>query len=476
MEFKLTLFSKKDKKGELKIKELDGIFKAKSIAVVGASTNPEKTGHIIMKNILDGGFKGKIYPINLKGSEILGCRCYPSLIEVPINKIDLIIIVVPAKFVPGVLEDAAKKQVTCAVIISGGFREAGNDDLEASVVETAKKYGIRFIGPNCQGITYTPNNLCAAWPLMKSKGNMTIISQSGTVGAAFAGWAEEDNLGLSSFVSLGNKSDIDEINLIEYFSSDKLTNVMGIYLEGVKNGQSFMEVSRNIVSKKPLIVIRPGRTKKGSIAAQSHTKSIAGDYKVFDAACKQVGIIRADTVYELYDFSKIFSLCKVPKGNNCLIITSSGGSGILATDVAEKNNVNVVALKNDIKGILSHSLPSHCIIGNPLDLTGDTNAERYYEVVKKLKSIDYIDIVLLIFGDPILNAADFAKRMKNEVSQEIVACYIGGGDIQKEEVLQLHQVGVPTFPTPERAMRAISALIQYKNFLQKHNLRSEAKK
>jgi len=425
-----------------------------------------------MKNIIDGGFKGQIYPINPKGLEILGWRCYPSLIDVPINKLDLIIIVVPAKFVPKVLEDAAKKQVACAVIISGGFREAGNDDLEASVVETAKKYGIRFIGPNCQGITYIPNNLCAAWPLMKSKGNMAIISQSGTVGAAFAGWAEEDNLGLSSFVSLGNKSDIDEIELIKYFSSDQSTSVIGIYLEGVKNGQTFMKASRKVASKKPIVVIRPGRTKKGSIAAQSHTKSIAGDYKIFDAACKQVGIIKADTVYELYDFSKVLSLCKVPKGNRCLIITSSGGSGILATDIAEGNGVDIVNLKEETKTALSNVLPPYCIIGNPLDLTGDTNAERYYEVVKKLKSIDYIDIVLLIFGDPIPNAVDFAKRMKNEVSQEIVACYIGGGDIQDKEVLNLHEAGMPVFPTPERAMRAISALIQYK-FIQKKFSRSE---
>ena len=429
-----------------------------------------------MKNVIDSGFKGQIYPINPKGSEILGWRCYPSLIDVPINKLDLIIIVVPAKFVPKVLEDAAKKQVACAVIISGGFREAGNDDLEASVVETAKKYGIRFIGPNCQGITYTPNNLCAAWPLMKSKGNMAIISQSGTVGAAFAGWAEEDKVGLSSFISLGNKSDIDEIDLIKYFSSDQSTGVIGIYLEGVEDGQTFMEVSRNVVCKKPIVVIRPGRTKKGSMAAQSHTKSIAGDYKIFDAACKQVGIIKADTVYELYDFSKILSLCKVPKGNRCLIITSSGGSGILATDIAEGNSVDIVNLKEETKTALSDILPPYCIIGNPLDLTGDTNAERYYEVVKRLKTIDYIDVILLIFGDPISNTADFAKRMKNEISQEIVACYIGGGDIQDEEVLNLHEAGIPVFPTPERAMRAISALIKYKNILQKYNLKLEAKK
>ena len=454
---------------ENEIEKLDKIFKAKSIAIVGASTNSEKTGHIILKNIIKGGFKGKIYPINPKSSEILGFYSYHSLPEVPVSEIELVVIVVPAKFVENVLKESAQKKASGAVIISGGFREAGNNDLELSIVETAKKYGIRLIGPNCQGITCSSNNLCAAWPLMKNKGNMAIISQSGTVGAAFAGWAEEDMLGLSFFVSLGNKSDIDEIDLIKYFSLDNSTNVIGIYLEGVKNGQTFMKVSRNVVSKKPIVVIRPGRTKKGSIAAQSHTKSIAGDYKIFDAACKQVGIIKADTVYELYDFSKILSLCKVPKGNRCLIITSSGGSGILATDFAEGNSVDIVNLKEETKTSLSNMLPPYCIIGNPLDLTGDTNAERYYEVVKKIKNIDYVDIVLLIFGDPISNTADFAKRMKNEISQEIVACYIGGGDIQKEEVLQLHQAGVPTFPTPERAMRAISALIKYKNFLQKYN-------
>ena len=454
-------------------KRLDRIFKAESVAVVGASTNPEKIGHIILKNIINGGFKGQIYPINPKSPEILGLQCYTSLVEIPVNKIDLVIIVVPANFVPKVLEDAAKKQVACAVIISGGFREAGNDDLEATVVEMAKKYGIRLIGPNCQGITHTPNNLCAAWPLMKFKGNMAIISQSGTMGAAFAGWAEEDNLGVSSFISLGNKSDIDEIDLINYFSLDHSTKAIGIYLEGIKDGQTFMKVSRKVVSKKPIVVIRPGRTKKGSIAAQSHTKSIAGDYKIFDAACKQVGIIKADTVYELYDFCKILSLCKIPKGNRCLIITSSGGSGILATDIAERNAVDILNLKKETKTALSEILPPQCIIGNPLDLTGDTNAERYYEVVKKLKSIDYIDIVLLIFGDPIPNAADFVKKMKEEVSQEIVACYLGGGDIQVKEILNLHKAGIPTFPTPERAMRAISALVQYKNVFQKHILELE---
>lgn len=455
------------------VENLYNLFHAQSIAIAGASENPDKTGHTIMKNLIEGGFKGKIYPINPRSSEILGWPCFSSITAIPIEKIDSVIIVVPAKFVIGILENAAAKHASCAVIISGGFREAGNEELEKDVVETAKKYGIRFIGPNCQGITYTPNNLCATWPLMKLGGHMAIISQSGTVGAAFAGWSEDDNLGLSSFVSLGNKSDIDELDLIQYFSQDTPTNVIGMYLEGVKDGRKFMDIGTSIVNKKPIIALRPGRTKKGSIAAQSHTKSISGDYKIFDAACKQAGIIRADTVYELYDFCKILSLCKTPTGNRCLIITSSGGSGILATDVAEQNNVDIVSLDVRAKDILQQSLPPHCIIGNPLDLTGDTNAERYYEAVKGVSTADYVDIILLIFGDPIPEAAHYVKQMKQEVNKEIVACYIGGGAIQNKEIQNLHDAGIPTFPTPERAMKAIAALVQYKSFLKRNLLKME---
>ena len=458
---------------EDKIKNLQNLFHAKSIAIVGASANPEKTGHTIMKNIIDGGFKGRLYPVNPKSSEILGWSCFPSLTDIPVDKVDLAIIVVPAKFVPSVLEDAAKKKVACAVIISGGFREAGNEDLENTVLETAQKYGIQFVGPNCQGITYTPNNLCAAWPLMKTKGPITIISQSGTVGAAFAGWAEDDNIGLSSFVSLGNKSDIDEVDLMEYFSQDPSTKVIGMYLEGVRNGRDFMAIGNKTISNKPIVVLRPGRTAKGRIAAQSHTKSIAGDYKIFDAACKQAGIIKAETVYELYDFCKVLSLCKTPKGNRCLIITSSGGSAILATDVAENHNVDIVSLNSKTKDRLHQFLPAHCIIGNPLDLTGDTNAERYYEAIKSIKLEKYIDVVLLIFGDPIPDTVSYVQKMKEEIEQEIIACYIGAGEMQVEEMLNLHKIGIPTFPTPERTMKAIAALIQYNNFLQKPNLKSE---
>ncbi len=199
---------------------------------------------------------------------------------------------------------------------------------------------------------------------------------------------------------------------MQYFSMDPFTKVIGMYLEGVNDGRDFMHIGMNIIKQKPIVILRPGHTKKGSIAAQSHTKSIAGDYKVFDAACKQAGIIKADTVYELYDFCKILSLCNTSKGNRCLIITSSGGSGILATDIAEQNNIDIVPLETETKYLLLYSLPSYCIIGNPLDLTGDTNAERYYETVKRMKSASNIDILLLIFGDPIPDASNFVNKME----------------------------------------------------------------
>ena len=438
----------------------EGIFNAKSIAVVGASNKADKTGHIVLKNLIDGGYSGKIYGINPKAQEILGCKCFPSLLDVP-DTIDLAVIIIPAAFVKDVIEQCGEKGVKGVVIISGGFREIGNADLEAEMVQEAKKQGVRIIGPNCQGITYTPNNLCASWPLMDAKGEMAIISQSGTVGAAFAGWADDDRLGLSSFVSLGNKSDIDEIDLMQYFLTDRYTGAIGIYVEGVKDGRAFMKIGRETAAKKPVVILRPGRTEKGRAAAQSHTQSVAGDHQVFDAAVKQIGAIKAESVYDLYDFTKILALGGKPGGNRCVVLTSSGGSGIIATDVAENLGVDIVPLDENTKDALRGSLPSHCVVGNPLDLTGDTNAERYYTAVEQLKNNDYIDIILLIFGDPIPGAAEWAQRIKQETDKEVVACYLGGGKMQVEEMGRLHAVGVPVFPTPERAMRAINALVEY---------------
>lgn len=439
------------------------------MAVVGASTNPEKTGNIILKNIIDGGFQGDIYPINPSSTEIYGLTAYPTLTDVP-GCVDLVVIVVPSVIVPEVMHQAGKKKAGGAIIISGGFKEIGNDSLEIQVLEIAKLYGIRVIGPNCQGVNYTASNLCASWPLITTKGKMAIISQSGTVAAALGEWAEKDGIGISSFVSLGNKSDVNEVDLVEYFSKDPETAVISIYVEGTGDGRRFIETCNEAIQRKPIIVFRPGRSSKGKKAAESHTKSIAGSYLIFKAACAQAGITTANTIEELYDFSKSFMFKESQeliqeKGRSfdVIILTSSGGSGIVSVDCAEEIGINIPDLNEISISNLKMLLPPHCIIKNPLDLTGDTSAERYETAVLEIASSMNIDGLLLIFGDPILRCGEMVGRLKAELVKrnkkiDIVACYIGGGLVGQEEVLKIHQSGVPVFPSPERAMKALGAL------------------
>ncbi len=317
------------------IENMQNFFTAQSVAVVGASTNPYKLGNVILANILAGGFTGKIFPINPKEQTILGLPVYPSVDDI-LESIDLAVIVVPASFVPGVLRQSASKGAGAAIIISGGFREAGRLDLEKELLDIVSETGIRIVGPNCQGINYIPNKLCASWPVIVTPGSMAVISQSGTVAATLAGWAEEEAWGISATVSLGNQIDVNETDLLEFFANDVNTHSIALYLEGAKEGKRFLQVAQRIIADKPLIVLKSGRTVGGQRAAASHTKSMAGRDEIFDAACRQFGIVRASDVESLYDMSKALAALKPGNGKRLMIVTSSGGSGILAVDNAEK--------------------------------------------------------------------------------------------------------------------------------------------
>ena len=437
---------------------LDAIFNARSVAVVGASASPEKTGHIILKNILDGGYGGSLYPVNPKAETILGLTCYPSLAAIP-GGLDLVVVVVPAKFVPGVIDEGGRKGIKGAVVISGGFGEIGNGDLENEVKAAAARHGVRVIGPNCQGFNYTPNRLCASWPLVKSGGPIAVISQSGTVGAAIEMWAEQEEIGVSGFVALGNKCDVSELDLLEFFAADPNTRAIALYIEGIRDGQGFMKLMRSIGGRKPVVVLKPGKTEKGKKAVASHTHSIAGSDEVFQGVCRQLRITRASDVVELYDFSKALGFLKKPKGRTMLVVTSSGGCGILATDTAEQCGIDVAGLDERTKAELKKVLPDTCVIGNPLDLTGDANAERYRTAVETAARTAGADFFLLIFGDPIPGACQIVQQLRGTLHQEIVVCYIGGGETEKSEVLKMHRSGIPVFPTPERAVKAVSALL-----------------
>ena len=437
---------------------LENFFNCKSIAVVGASNTKGKIGYDVLNNIINAGFKGEIYPINLKAEEIMGLKCYKKLTDINGN-IDLMVLIVPSKSIPAIMEQAGQKGIRAGVIISGGFREAGNLELEQEVLNIARKHSIRLLGPNCQGLSYTPNKLCASWPLINTEGSMGVISQSGTVAAQIGIWAQEEGLGVSSIVSLGNKVDVNEIDLIDYYVSDKNTEVISLYIEGVGDGRKFIDTLKKC--DKPVVILKPGRTKEGRKAVVTHTDSIAGFSEVFEGICKQYGFINAHNISELYDFSKAFAYMKKPNGNKVLIITSSGGSGALATDECIEAGLCMANLSAEVKQELKANLPGHCVINNPFDLTGDADAAMYKYVIESVAKED-IDIIYVIFGDPLPEVAEIIIGLEEKVRQKLAICFLGGGDVQIRETLKMHKMGIPVFPTPERAAAVLRKLLNYK--------------
>ncbi len=433
--------------------DLSAIFTPKSVAVIGASSSPEKLGFQILKNIRDAGFKGPIYPVNPKATAILDLPCYPSIGAVD-GAPELAVIIVPAGAVPATLADCGVKGVKGAVVISGGFGESGpeGEALQRQAVEVALAHKIRMVGPNCQGVNNPYHGLCASWPLLTMRGAIAVVSQSGTVAAALMDWAAQEGIGVSGLVSMGNRADVDEADLIEHFDADPQTRAIAVYIEGVKNGPRFLAAARR--ASKPIVVLKPGRTEKGRQAAESHTKSLAGRDEVYQGAFRQFGICRAETLHELYDFSKALAYLQRPPGRKVLILTSSGGCGVLAADVAAGEGLDVAPLPEDVASHLRASLPRHFVVNNPLDLTGDANARMYKDVLAAAKGT--FDIAAVIFGDPIAGASEVIDHDRPEL-----VIYLGGAEVEREEGRRLHARGVPVFPTPERGMRALAQLVRF---------------
>ena len=431
--------------------DLQAFFHPQSIAVIGASDSPAKIGHEILKNLGDGGFPGVLYPINPKSERILDLPCFKNVKDIP-DPVDMAVVIVPARFVPQTISDCGEKGVKAAIIITGGFSEAGpeGEELQKELTEVAREYGVRLIGPNCQGINNPHEPMCASWPLLTFKGGVAVIAQSGTVGAAMMDWFSIEELGVSSFISMGNRADVDETDLIEYFENDPNTNVIAVYLEGVKDPIRFQKVLQSLT--KPLVVLKSGRTPGGKVAAESHTKSLAGADATYDSLFQKYGVCRAQTTEEFYDFAKAFAYLKPPQGNRVLFITTSGGAAILATDVAEQEGLAVSPLPPELAEKLKGIVPPHVILSNPVDLTGDANAEMFRQVIEL--SRPYYDTLGVIFGDPIEGSCDVVKPGLNEL-----IIYLGGAEVEREERLVMHRKGVPVFQTPERGIRALSQVV-----------------
>jgi acetyltransferase len=436
------------------IGNLDALFRPRSVAMIGASASPGKLGHDILYNLIHAGFKGPIYPVNPKADRLLGLKGYKDIASLPAPP-DLAVVVIPSRMVLEAIEECGKLGVRAAVVVTGGFAEAGPDGekLQKELAEIAGRYGVRVVGPNCQGINNPHNHLCASWPLITARGKIAFISQSGTVGAALIDWASQDQIGFSVFVSLGNRADVDEADCIRYFNDDPDTKVIAIYMEGVKRPALFLESLAR--ATKPVVILKAGRTARGRVAAESHTKSLAGDDAIYGAIFDKYKVNRADNLEELYDYAKALAYMEKPSGKRLLNISSSGGAAILAIDEAEKLGFENPAPSKALQQRLRAFLPAHCGVSNPIDLTGDaiSDPSLYAKVIAAAKS-DY-DTSVVIFGDPIHGASDIVTG-KGEL-----IIYCGGADVEREETGRLHLKGIPVYPTPERGIRALYQLVRF---------------
>jgi acetyl-CoA synthetase (ADP-forming) len=453
---------------------LKSMLEPRSIAVIGASRTPGKIGYVILKNIIGYGYKGKIYPINPNAEEIMGLKAYPSVLNVP-GEVDVAVIAIPAQEVPRAMEECGKKGVKVAVVITSGFSEVGNVELEEKIIKIAREYGVRILGPNIFGYTYTPSNINATFgPLEVEKGNIALISQSGALGIALMGWTIMNEIGLSALFSVGNMADIDVAELSELLADDPNTKVIAIYLEGIKpgRGREFVETMTRVTEKKPVVVIKAGRTSRGMKAVASHTGSLAGSDALYEAAFKQAGVIRAYDVEEMFDIARAFAQQPLPRGENTIIITNGGGVGVLATDAAELSGVKLVEPSQQLMNAFKQAMPWFGSPKNPVDLTGQAVVDNYIKALKiAIESPEIDNIVILYCRTAILDPRDLAKAIvefysENKVNKPTVASFVGGQDTY-DAMRYLNRNGIPSYPSPERAINALSKMLWYKRFLEK---------
>jgi len=453
------------------MENLDSMFKPKSIAIVGASRDPHSIGFSVVKNLIDSKYGGKIFPVNPKADEILDLKCYHSVLEIP-DEIDLAVITVPAAITPNVVEECGKKGVKGLAIIASGFSEVGRTDLEDKVVEIARKYNMRILGPNIVGIMSNPMKMNASFgPYLPYPGKITMISQSGALLIALDSRTWVDRVGMSYLISIGNMSDLDFADLIDYFKNDEDTKCISLYVEGIKNGRKFIDVCKKILEK-PIVALKSGVSARGSIAAASHTGSLAGSGKVYSAAFKQATVVQAYTLDDLFDRSLALSLQPPMKGENLLIITNGGGVGVLATDAAEKYGIPLKDPPEDLKEKLKQIMPEFGSAKNPVDITGMASAEWYGKALKIALQHPWVNGVTVLYcetsvSDPReLSMEIFEATNCNRVDKPITVSYIGG-EVTERAIEWLQKKGIPVFRSPDRAISAMAALREYGRFIEK---------
>ena len=433
---------------------MNRIMKPKAIAVIGASNEDGKIGNSVMKNLINGGYRGSIFPINPKSDTVLDLPAYKSITDVP-DDVDVAVFAVPAKFVAGALEQCGEKGVAGAILIPSGFAETGDQELQDQVVAVARKHGVRILGPNIYGYYYTPENLCATFCTPYDvKGSVALSSQSGGIGMAILGFSRSSKMGVSSIVGVGNKADIDEDDLLTFFESDDNTQLIAMHLEDLKDGRSFAEVASRVSQKKPVIVLKAGRTDMGARAASSHTGALAGNDKVYDDILKQSGVIRAPGLGHLLEFARGVPKLPTPKGENVLIITGAGGSGVLLSDAVVDNGMTLMDMPDDLAAKFDEYIPPFGASGNPVDITGGEPPSTYRNTIALGLEDDRIHSLILGYWHTIVTPPMVFAKLVAEVVEEYRAKGIEkpvvaslSGDVEVEEAsTYLYERGVVAYP------------------------------
>mgnify|MGYP003948583135 FL=1 len=429
------------------------IMKPKAVAVIGASAEDGKIGNSVMKNLINGGYAGEIYPINPKASEVMGHACFKSVKDIP-GEVDIAVFAIPAKFVAGALEEVGQKGIAGAVMIPSGFAEVGEHELQRQMVEVARKHNVRVMGPNIYGFYYTPSNLCATFCTPYDvKGHAALSSQSGGVGMAIIGFSRSAKMGVSAIVGLGNKSDIDEDDLLTYFEQDENTQVIAMHVEDLKDGRAFAEVAQRVSKKKPVIVLKAGRTALGARAAASHTGALAGNDAVYEDVLRQSGVIRARTLNDMLQFARGLPVLPTPKGENIVIITGAGGSGVLLSDACIDNDLQLMAMPQDLDAAFRKFIPPFGAAGNPVDITGGEPPTTYRNTIKLGLEDERVHALILGYWHTIITPPMVFAKLAAEVVEEaraqginkpIVASLVG--DVEVEEASEyLYEHGIPAY-------------------------------
>lgn len=450
---------------------LHKVFEPKSIAVIGATKKTDKIGYVILRNLIDGAYQGAIYPINPKYDEVLGLKCYKSVLDVK-GKIDCALLAIPAEVVPQVIKECGEKKVGAAIILSGGFEEIGRNDLAEQVKECSKKYGLSIIGPNCLGV-YNPYTRVDSifFPMYKlgrpKPGGIAFITQSGAVGSVMLDMAASYNIGISKFISYGNATVINECDLLEFLGRDKKTKTIILYLEGVKDGKRLLRTLQKINKKKPIVVLKAGKGEQGRKAAVSHTGNLAGNYFSYKAAFRQAKVIEAMDVEELFNLMRIFSQPSA-KGKHAAIITNGGGLGVLITDAIENEGLELTLFDKQTEEELRKIIPPYTNPKNPLDMAADASVDMYEKAIQFYLGKDEVDLIIIsiLFQTPTLDERLVEVIAQNaEKKQKPIIIVTIGGDYTESYRKIMEGKGIVTFSSPAEAIKTVKKFVEYSFYI-----------